>query len=74
MTECYRCGQEGHTRAHCPQDAPLPPAAPDSARAAAARPPLRLVRESADPERAHTWAQFIRDTLGFGPPEERTRD
>jgi Zinc knuckle len=28
MTECYRCGQEGHTRANCPQDAPLPASTP----------------------------------------------
>ena len=69
MTECYNCGQEGHHRAQCPRDTPLPPAAPDSARAAA--PILRVVR---DPAIARTWAQVIRDTLGWGPPEERTRD
>ena len=66
MTECYRCGQEGHTRAHCPGDAPLPPAAP--ARSGAAERHLRVVP---DPAIARTWAAVIRDTLGWRPPEER---
>ena len=67
MTECYRCGQEGHTRSRCPEAAPLPPAAP-ATRRAAERPPLRVVP---DPQIARTWAQVIRDTLGWKqPPDE----
>lgn len=30
MTECYRCGQDGHTRSNCPQDMPLPGGPPPS--------------------------------------------
>ena len=64
MTECYRCGQEGHTRARCPQQEPPAPA------------PAELTRHvPPDPAIARTWAAVIRDTLGWGPPEERdTRD
>ena len=74
MTECYRCGQEGHTRAHCPQQEPLPPAAPATGRTAGTRPPPVPPRVTRDPELTRTWVQVIRDTLGWGPPEERTRD
>ena len=64
MTECYRCGQEGHTRSRCPQQEPPPPAAPGRAAELTRRVP-------ADPAIARTWAAVIRDTLGWGPPEER---
>ncbi len=36
MADCYRCGQNGHHRRDCPQDAPLPPAASGPAGPAAA--------------------------------------
>lgn len=72
MTECYRCGQEGHHRSQCPHDVPLPPAAPAAGRTAERH--LHLIRDPPDPQLARTWAQVIRDTLGWGPPEERTRD
>ena len=68
MTECYRCGQEGHTRAHCPDQAPLPPAAPAPGGTAERR--LRIVP---DPAIARTWAQVIRERLGW-PREGDTRD
>jgi hypothetical protein len=64
VTECYNCHQEGHRRSECRQQVPLPPAAPASGRAAV--PP----RISPDPDIARTWAQAIRDTLGWPPPEE----
>ena len=44
MTECFRCGQEGHSRRDCPQDAKLP-----AARAAGAEAP-RARAKDCDPE------------------------
>jgi hypothetical protein len=64
VTECYRCGQEGHHRNQCPTDLPLPPAAP--ATRGAAVPP----RINPDPDIARKGAQAIRDTLGWPPPQE----
>ena len=66
MTECYRCGQEGHTRAHCPAAEPPPPAAPARSRAAA--PPI--LRAVPDPALTRKWVDHIRETLGYPPRDE----
>ena len=66
MTECYRCGQEGHTRAHCPQQEPLPPAAPARDRAAERWHQL----PPPDPAIGRKWAAIIRVTLGYPPRSE----
>lgn len=63
MTECYRCGQEGHTRQDCPAEPPLPAAAPASGQAAV---PPRVVR---DPAIAAYYAAVIRNMLGYPPKE-----
>ena len=62
MTECYRCGQEGHRRADCPQAEPLP--APQSSGPAPKPPPVppRIIR---DPAIAHRGAQLARKRLGL---------
>ena len=69
MTECYRCGQEGHTRSQCPGDVPLPPAAPARGGTAERR-YLRAVPDPHGPERTRKWVDIIRDTLGFPPPDK----
>ena len=77
MTECFRCGDDGHLSRNCPtrtrghltpvRDAPR--GAPGTR-----QPPPAPAHAPADPALARTWAQVIRDTLGWGPPEERARD
>ena len=68
MTECYRCGQEGHARSQCPQDTPLPPPPQPSGQAATTLPvPPRVWR---DPAIARIWAAAIRDALSFAQPEQ----
>ena len=68
MTECYRCGQEGHARSECPQDTPLPPPPQPSGQAATTLPvPPRVYR---DPAIAQGWAQTIRLRLGWDIPDE----
>jgi|SRR5690348_2294032 len=61
MTECFRCGEEGHRRSECPRDVPAPAA--DSARAPSAVTPL--------PPPA---SQFRRPISEISPPtDEYTR-
>lgn len=62
MTECYRCGQEGHRRADCPQATPLP--APESC-GQPAKPPPVPPRIHRDPELAREHAHAIRQALGW---------
>ena len=74
MTEyyrCHRCHEVGHWRQDCPHAEPLPPAAPARDRAAER---WQHPGPPPDPAIARKWADIIRDTLGWGPPEERTRD
>ena len=67
MTECYRCGQEGHPRSRC-QGVPLPPPPQPSGQAATTLPvPPRVYR---DPAIARHWAAAIRDALSFAQPEQ----
>lgn len=57
MTECYRCGQEGHSAARCDT-----PPAPAAARAD----PLGLLRRPASEiADAHAWAAKIRQRMGW---------
>ena len=70
MTECYRCGQEGHSRRDCPGDATVPPAAQPTA--AAARLDAILHAPPANPQLARQWAAFIRGTLGWPMPDNLT--
>jgi hypothetical protein len=66
VTECYRCGQEGHHRSQCPHDAPLPPAAHPDGRGGNVIP----LRRPADPDIARRGAAAIREALGWSPPED----
>ncbi len=59
MTECYRCGQEGHPRSQGPREPPLPPPPQPSGQAAI---PARVWR---DPAIARHWAQTIRQQNGW---------
>jgi zinc knuckle protein len=61
VTECYRCGQEGHRAAECDAQ-PAPPPRPD---------PLAQFRRSAGPVAdAHAWAEKIRRQFGWEKAEE----
>lgn len=56
MSECYRCGEEGHRASEC--EAELPPPS--------RYPPLALLRRPAhEIADAHAWAEKIRRDLGW---------
>ncbi len=58
MSECWRCGDDGHRAGGCPQT----PAGPSPYRHGHTRPPR--ARE-AD---VHAWANSIREALGWAKP------
>ncbi len=70
MTECYRCGQEGHTRSKCPDAFELPADGPAESR------PSKLPGYGvpvpwfppADPEATHRGARAVREAAGWALP------
>jgi hypothetical protein len=70
VTDCYRCGQDGHRRQDCPQTWGLPEAPPTGS--APAAPPRRLDDQPVPARKpdseiadATAWADAIRRDMGW---------
>jgi len=75
VTECYRCGQEGHSRSKCPDALELPAAAPAESRAAKLPgygTPVPWFPPQ-DPEVAHRGSAAIRHALRWIPAGDHSR-
>lgn len=57
MTECYRCGQEGHRAGECGASLADPPLRHDSL--------VMFRRPAHEIADAHAWAEKIRQQLGW---------